>query len=273
MRRLLTLALTFLLPALSFAQVGPVPGGSGGGSSTITSGTTATSGCVAGGVLRSISNLVECGAGITWSGGTFTLNNGVSAVSPLVVQDNGVSKFWIVDGGAARMESVSLTDGGGGGIGTNPSGGWAWMVDSDNHNRFFMPYTASSSTINNNFVLEGHKHANTSTGYGTGLKFQGRSTTTADNDMIRVAGVWTDATHASRSAAAVFEVVNGAAALAEVGRFNAVGGLKIATGTKPTCNSTYRGTLYYVAGGAGVADTYEACVKDAGDSYAWTAIF
>ena len=79
MRRLLTLALTFLLPALSFAQAGPVPGGSGGGSSTITSGTSATSGCVAGGVLRSISNLVECGAGLTFDGTSLSTTGVVRA--------------------------------------------------------------------------------------------------------------------------------------------------------------------------------------------------
>jgi len=39
------------------------------GTSTITNGVTPTSGCVAGGVLRSISNLVECGAGFTYATG------------------------------------------------------------------------------------------------------------------------------------------------------------------------------------------------------------
>lgn len=53
------------------AQVGESRSGgsSGSSSSTITNGVTATSGCVAGGVLRSISNLVECGAGFTYATG------------------------------------------------------------------------------------------------------------------------------------------------------------------------------------------------------------
>lgn len=44
-------------------------------------------------------------------------------------------------------------------------------------------------------------------------------------------------------------------------------------GSKPTCDSSHRGSLFYVAGGAGVADTFEACRKDAGDSYAWVSIY
>jgi hypothetical protein len=29
---------------------------------------------------------------------------------------------------------------------------------------------------------------------------------------------------------------------------------------------------YFVQGGAGVADTYEVCMKDAADNYAWVAL-
>lgn len=42
---------------------------------------------------------------------------------------------------------------------------------------------------------------------------------------------------------------------------------------KPACNSTNRGTIWYVAGGAAQADTFEVCVKDAVDAYAWTALY
>ena len=45
------------------------------------------------------------------------------------------------------------------------------------------------------------------------------------------------------------------------------------TGTRPTCDSTTRGTVWYVAGGAGVADTFEVCRKDAADTYAWVSLF
>lgn len=41
---------------------------------------------------------------------------------------------------------------------------------------------------------------------------------------------------------------------------------------EPTCNSSNRGKITMVQGGAGVADTLRVCVKDAADAYAWAAI-
>ena len=170
------------------------------------------------------------------------VDNGTSTGNIFEAQDNGTAIFQIKDGAAASPQfiwtgsgvtfnsqsgSLILLDGGGGGLYSNPTGGSLHLTDGDNHNRFSMPYTASSSTINNNFRLEGHKHANTSTGYGTGLLFQGRSSTTADNDMIRLSGVWTDATHATRSAAIVFETVNNAGSLTERMRIGPTGSVQL----------------------------------------------
>lgn len=50
-------------------------------------------------------------------------------------------------------------------------------------------------------------------------------------------------------------------------------GIMWASGTKPTCAAGIRGTVYYVAGGAGVLDTFEVCRKDAADAYAWVTLF
>lgn len=41
---------------------------------------------------------------------------------------------------------------------------------------------------------------------------------------------------------------------------------------KPTCNATNRGRVFYLDGAAGVADTYEICMKNAADAYAWKTI-
>ena len=49
--------------------------------------------------------------------------------------------------------------------------------------------------------------------------------------------------------------------------------VQLLTASKPTCDSSARGTFWYVAGGAGVKDTVEVCGKDAADSYAWRTIF
>ncbi len=42
---------------------------------------------------------------------------------------------------------------------------------------------------------------------------------------------------------------------------------------EPTCNSTNRGDVVLVTGGAGVADTFRICTKDSGDAYAYRALF
>lgn len=44
------------------------------------------------------------------------------------------------------------------------------------------------------------------------------------------------------------------------------------TGTKPTCNASAAGYMWREIGGAGVADTFEACMKSAADTYAWVVI-
>lgn len=51
------------------------------------------------------------------------------------------------------------------------------------------------------------------------------------------------------------------------------GGIQYADGSRPSCDATHRGTTWYVAGGAGVKDTFALCGKDGGDTYAWQAIY
>ncbi len=45
------------------------------------------------------------------------------------------------------------------------------------------------------------------------------------------------------------------------------------SGAKPTASAAIRGGIWYDAGGAGVADTFEVCRKDAADAYAWVSLF
>lgn len=68
-KRLLAILLLCASPAAAQIGVPSTAPGSSTPSSTITNGVTDTSGCVAGGVLRSISNLVDCGAGFTYASG------------------------------------------------------------------------------------------------------------------------------------------------------------------------------------------------------------
>lgn len=45
------------------------------------------------------------------------------------------------------------------------------------------------------------------------------------------------------------------------------------TGSKPTCDSSARGRVWFTESSGGVADLFEVCRKDAADSYAWTALY
>lgn len=49
--------------------------------------------------------------------------------------------------------------------------------------------------------------------------------------------------------------------------------IQYSTGIRPTCDAAARGTTWYVAGGAGVLDTFEICRKDAADAYLWVTLF
>lgn len=51
-----------------------------------------------------------------------------------------------------------------------------------------------------------------------------------------------------------------------------LGGLQYVTGSRPTCDAAARGMTWYVAGGAGAADTIEVCGKSALDAYSWIAL-
>lgn len=44
-------------------------------------------------------------------------------------------------------------------------------------------------------------------------------------------------------------------------------------GTRPTCDASTRGTSWFDEGGAGVADSFAICAKDAADAYDWRTIY
>ena len=49
------------------------------------------------------------------------------------------------------------------------------------------------------------------------------------------------------------------------------GGFRWQTAAEAACDAAHRGVVNYVAGGAGVLDTFKICRKDAADAYAWVA--
>jgi len=56
------------------------------------------------------------------------------------------------------------------------------------------------------------------------------------------------------------------------GEANANNGFRLSTsGAQPTCDADHRGLMWNVEGGAGVADDFQVCQKDATDTYVWTS--
>jgi hypothetical protein len=51
------------------------------------------------------------------------------------------------------------------------------------------------------------------------------------------------------------------------------GAVAFSTIAEPSCAAATRGQLVYVAGGAGVADTFRICTKDGADAYAYRALY
>jgi len=86
---------------------------------------------------------------------------------------------------------------------------------------------AATNTTLNLFNLYHDSTATPTASFGTGIGFNGTSSTTAGRNMAQVAAVWTTATDASRTADIIFSNVNNAAALAETARIKANGTLSV----------------------------------------------
>jgi len=95
---------------------------------------------------------------------------------------------------------------------------------------------ASTNTVTDRLVIQGNVASTVaSNGFGSGILFQGESSTTNDQDMARISAAWTTATHAGREAKIGIELGNNAGALAEIANFNvqndAQGALSIGSST------------------------------------------
>jgi hypothetical protein len=44
-------------------------------------------------------------------------------------------------------------------------------------------------------------------------------------------------------------------------------------GTKPACDATQRGKIWFTGSGSGTKDSVEACAKDQADAYGWRTIY
>lgn len=169
------------------------------------------------------------GATSTGSGGL------VRSTGPGLNQNgSGVSVYLTTIRGGTSSQSISES------VEISPAAGYS---------SFKVPYGVSTNGAKNSTVRvinQPEPSATSTAGFGSGLVFSGSTTIgVRDNDMARISGVWTDATHATRSAAITFDTVDQAGALTERARIHAAGGFQLAPITFAVLGTPGNGTIAY----------------------------
>jgi hypothetical protein len=136
--------------------------------------------------------------------------------------------------------------------------------------------TITSDAVNAKIKLN---HTVNGNGYGSQIQFSGGG---ADRFFIgtsRTAGNYfyglqnAGGTYAYSVKDSTLNLVVGGGADSGAAKLQVAGGIQYADGARPSCDAAHRGTTWYVAGGAGVKDTFALCGKDVADAYAWQAIY
>lgn len=252
-------AILALLASGVFAQTSITPSG-GGGSSTVTSGTTATSGCIAGGVLRSISNLVDCSAGLTYVSNVLTVDS--SAIIPTISGSTAANGDITINGTTSATKTTSF-------VVLQATGGFVGIGAPAPNARL----EVNDVTTNANGLGQIAAFSSEAAAIDMGGKVDFGGNYSGGQAVWAGIGGLKESSGVDYAGYLLFRTRPSGGSMTVRARISSVGGIQLLTGTKPACNSSTRGTLYYVAGGAGVADTYEVCVKDAADAYAWATIF
>jgi hypothetical protein len=131
--------------------------------------------------------------------------------------------------GASDSEYLSIFTGGNIGVGNDGIG----PVSTPDTRLTVRQVDGATSTISNlASLLHTSSAANgITTGFGSGLVFKAEDTTTDNQEMAQIAGIWTTAAHASRTGALKFSTVNSAGADAEKVRITGAGNVGIGTTT------------------------------------------
>ena len=136
--------------------------------------------------------------------------------------------------------------------------------------------TITSSATNAKLKLD---HAPNVNGYGSQIQFSGGGSDRFFIGTSRTSGNYfygvqnAAGSYAYSIKDSTLDLVVGGGDDSGAAKLQVTGGIQYADGSRPSCDATHRGTTWYVAGGAGVKDTFALCGKDGGDTYAWQAIY
>lgn len=90
---------------------------------------------------------------------------------------------------------------------------------------------AATATVTNCLIISHDSSGTAAASFGTGIKFQGQDSTTADQDLATIQAVWTVATQASRASALLFQTITAAGSLTTNLTLNGTGQLLAVNGT------------------------------------------
>lgn len=128
---------------------------------------------------------------------------------------------------------------------------------------------AATNTITNVLSLGHNSSGTATTSFGTGILFKAEDSTTNNEDLFRIQGLWQTATHSSQDSYIVFGIRTGGAALSNKFSMTGVGGLSVGiaradtafgvvnaeTGFKIANNAATTGTILKANGTNYVAST------------------
>lgn len=96
-----------------------------------------------------------------------------------------------------------------------------------NRTRFINSNNSNTTGIQPRLDIMTNSTSTPTDGYGAGIDFYAETSTTEDVQAARIASIWTNITHASRSSAITFSAVRGGGAVEEVARVTGYGNLLI----------------------------------------------
>ena len=137
----------------------------------------------------------------TVAGGGDILNGGNTTGATVTIGTNDANALNLETNNVARM---SITGG--------ASTGGAFT---------FTNVTANTNTVQDVFTIQSNSTGTAAASFGSGILFQGESSTTDNQNMARISAIWTTATHASRTTAVTIDGVSNAGTIGEIARISA----------------------------------------------------
>jgi hypothetical protein len=205
--------------------------------------------------------LRRSGTSIGWGAINLASSNAVTGLLPVA----NLAADAVVNGG--NTLAAALT------IGTNDANALNFEVNNVKGLTMGTTYeltaTASVSntnTTNDRIIIKTNSTGTATTSFGSGILFQGESSTNDDQDMARISTAWNTATHASREAKISFFLGDNGGALQEAFKFDRVNGSQGAlyigaSSAVVITNNSFSANANYTFGNGGFSATLNSSLS------------